>query len=159
MLEVSITATNLDDLDERMRRAISRKMTQLTDLLYDKVIENLSGRVLQQKSGELIETVRKQRDRMSGGVINASVFMSPESPKAWALEVGGKGYYPIVPTKASILKFYWEKVGQIVYLHSVNHPPSRAFGYLRLAAEEVEPLIPEKFSDLVQLMIAGEGEE
>lgn len=159
MLEVSLTAVGLDDLDERMKRAISRKMTQLTDLLYDKVIENLSGKILQQKSGELISSIHKDRERMSGGVITGRVYVEPESPKAWALEVGGKGMYPIVPTKASVLRFYWEKLGQIVYLHSVNHPPSQAFGYLRYAAEEVEVLIPERFSDLIAMVIAGEGEE
>lgn len=159
MLEISLQATHLDDLDERMKRAISRKMTQLTNLMYQKVIDNLSGKILQTKSGQLVGSVYKQRDRMSGGVITGHVGIEPETPKAWALEKGGRDFYPITPKSASVLKFYWDKVGETVYLHYVNHPPSRQFGYLSDALEEMRPEVPSRFSDLVAMINAGEGEE
>jgi hypothetical protein len=132
-------------------------MTQLTDIMYEKVIENLSGKILQSKSGELVSSIHKERTRLSEGVITGTVFVSPESPKAWALEKGGSGSYPII-AKNQALKFFWDKVGQVVFFPSVNHPASKEFGYLRRALEEMEPEVPERFSDIVALIISGEGE-
>jgi hypothetical protein len=157
MLEISLQSTGLDDLDIKMRRAISKKMTQLTDIMYEKVIENLSGKILQSKSGELVSSIHKERTRLSEGVITGRVFVSPESPKAWALEKGGSSSYPIF-AKNETLKFFWDKMGQVVYFPSVNHPASKEFGYLRHALEEMEPLVPERFSDIVSLIINNEGD-
>lgn len=158
MLEVSFETTNLTDLDVKMRRAISRKMTELTILLYEKVQENLAGKILQTKSGQLLSSVEYERERMTEGVITGSVFINPETPKAFALEFGGKGNYPIVPTKSSVLRFI-SKGGATVFASSVDHPPSRKFGYLQHALEEIELRIPERFSDLIWLIEAGEGED
>ena len=159
MLEIGLETTNINDLDVRIRRAISRKMTDLTRLMYDKVLENLSGKLLNKRSGQLISSIEYDRERISEGVIEGSVYVNPETPKAWALEKGGEREYPILPTKASVLAFYWEKAGQKVFLAGVTHPPSREFGYLRHALDDIEEMIPDRFSDLIWLIESGEGDE
>jgi hypothetical protein len=46
---------------------------------------------------------------------------------------GGRGVYPIVPRRASRLRFYWVKAGGVVYLKRVRHPGSPAQEYLTKA--------------------------
>ena len=140
--------SKLDTLDERIKVAVVEKLTSLTQIMYNKVRENLSGFVLNKVSGQLYDSVR-QEVSSSGESDFGTVFMEPASPKAWALEKGGNGYYPIVPTKASLLRFFSKQEGQIVFRKEVNHPPSKAFGYLRLAFEEMQELVPEGFEQAI----------
>lgn len=155
MLEISFVGnTRLDSLGRRLRVATEKKMTQLTDMLYDKVIENLSGKILQRKSGELASSIRKELD-FSADVMIGTVYVEPATAKAEALEYGGKEYYPIVATKASVLHFF-TKSGQEVFAKSVRHPPSKEFAYLRHALWDVEELVPEGFREYIQAALAGE---
>lgn len=155
MLEVSFDFDErLDGLDEAIFGAVAKKMIALTQELYEKVVENLSGKILQQKSGELVGSVRQSVD-VAADPMTGSVYMEPASPKAWALERGGEREYLIVPTKANILRFYWDKVGQTVFFPSVNHPPSREFAYLRTALEELRPRFAEGVQEVIQDVIDG----
>jgi hypothetical protein len=44
---------------------------------------------------------------------------------------GGKGKYPITPRrKGGLLRFWWARVGSIVYARRVMHPGSRSNPYL-----------------------------
>jgi len=44
---------------------------------------------------------------------------------------GGRGKYPIRPRRpGGRLRFWWAKMGQIVYLRRVNHPGSRSNPFL-----------------------------
>jgi hypothetical protein len=156
MLEISLQASGveLEGLDERLKEAVAAKLTELTRLAYAKVVENLSGRILQKRSGQLLGSVREEV-YIGTDVMTGSVYMENAGPKAYALEKGGERSYPIFPTKASVLRFYWDKVGRVVYFHEVNHPPSREFAYLRTAAEEVEALVPEGFRSAIDTVLIG----
>jgi|HubBroStandDraft_2_1064218.scaffolds.fasta_scaffold178658_2 hypothetical protein len=138
----------LEGLDEEIKTAVAAKLNQLTYSLYSKVMENVEGRILQKRSGDLASSIRMEVDTSSNPMVG-TVFPEPADAKAWALERGGDRDYPIVPTKGSVLAFYWEKEGRFAFLPSVNHPPSRAFRYLGLALDEIEPTISSEFLEAI----------
>jgi hypothetical protein len=154
MLNIEFTVpSNLAYLDERLKTAIAAKLTELTTLLFDKVQENLNGKILQKKTGQLSDSMRKNVDT-STEVMVGVVFPDPASPKAWALEKGGIGYYPITPSKASVLSWIG-KSGARVFAASVNHPPSKAFHYMEDALEEMRELVPAGFEEAIQSVLDG----
>ena len=154
MLEVHLEGvTRIDAIGRKLKAATAKKMTELTEMLYEKVVENLSGKVLEKQTGALLASVHKSVS-ISDDEYEGMVFVSPETTKAWVLEKGGSGYYPIVPVKASVL--HWiSKSGEEMFAKSVSHPPSKEFAYLRLALEEMEALVPEGFRDAIQLSFEG----
>jgi hypothetical protein len=155
MLEVTFEHdTKLDGLDEAIQNAVIKKMTALTQELYEKVMENVSGQILQQKTGELAGSIRQMLDAVADPM-EGSVYVEPASPKAWALEKGGEREYMILPSKGTMLKFYWDKIGQIAFLPSVNHPPSREFAFLRTALEAMRPRFAEGFKEIIDDVMSG----
>lgn len=155
MLEISLEGTTrLDSIGRRLRVATERKMIELTAIMYEKVIENLSGKILQKRSGQLASSIRMEND-VNGDFYVGSVYPSPADDKAYVLEKGGKGYYPIpTSSKGQILHFF-TKTGEEVFTKSVNHPPSREFAYMRTALEEVMPMVPKGFHDYIQGVLDG----
>jgi hypothetical protein len=143
----------LDNLDEKIKAAVAKKLIELVDVAYGKVYENLSGKVLQKKSGQLLGSLRRSVSLNNNENVG-QIFLDDDTPKALALEKGGERYYPIVATKASILSFI-SKSGERVFAHSVNHPPSKAFGYFRLAGEEMVDLVPAGFKEAIDEAISG----
>jgi hypothetical protein len=141
----------LDGLEDKIREAIATKLTALTQLMHDKVIENVSGKILQRKTGELAGSIQQRIDSSAEPMIG-EVFVEPASPKAWALERGGEESYPIVPVRATVLSWIG-KDGAKVFARSVNHPPSKEFAYLRLALEDMEALVPEGFQQALQSVL------
>jgi len=155
-LTVGIFGTDrFDSLGRRLRVATEKQAIKSTDLLYDKVQENLSGRILQKRTGDLAASIHKLYDNTGDGYIG-EVYVDPADDKAKALEYGGKGYYTIVPSKGEFLKFYWEKMGSVVFARSVNHPPSKAYHYLALALEDLRDTIPQGFREAIQTTLDGE---
>lgn len=154
MIEVELTYNdNLMNMDERLKLAIAAKLTQLTRMLYEKVIDNLSGKILQKQSGELMSSIKQSTD-IVGDHMTGRVFVDPPSAKAYALEFGGKSFYPIDPVKARVL--HWiSKEGESVFRMHVDHPPSKEFAYLRTALEEMKELVPEGFNDAITSVFAG----
>jgi hypothetical protein len=154
MLEIRLEGfTKLDSLGRRLKAATERKMEQLTNLMYEKVMENVSGKILQKQSGALAASIRMETD-VRGDQYFGSVFVESPNEKAYALEKGGKAYYPIFPVKAELLRFV-TKSGETVFAKFVNHPPSQEFAYLRTAAEEMVPIIPEGFREYIQAVLDG----
>ena len=145
----------LADLDERIKAALALKLTELTKIMHDKVVANVSGAILQKQSGQLAESIRSVVET-GGDVMVGSVFPDPASPKAWALEKGGRAFYPIVPTKASVLSWV-NKGGDKVFARSVSHPPSKEFRYLGAAFDEMAELVPAGFSAAIQGVLDGAG--
>ena len=156
MLEVALEGTTrLDSIGRRLREATAKKMEELTNALYEKVIENIEGKILQSRTGELAKSVYKDVE-ITGDEYFGRVYISPVTDKAWVLEKGGQDYYPIVATKAQMLHFF-TKSGEEIFTKSVNHPPSRAFGYMQRALEELVPAIPLGFQEYIQAALDGEG--
>jgi hypothetical protein len=154
MLEISLEGTTrIDSIGRHLRVATEKKMIELTDLMYEKVMENVSGKILNKQTGQLAGSIHKE-NASAGDFYLGSVYVSPVTDKAWVLEKGGKGYYPITATKASVLHFF-SKSGEEVFTKSVNHPPSKEFAYLRRALEEMEDVVPRGFRDYIQTVLDG----
>ena len=154
MLEVRLEGVpRIDAIGRKLRVLTFRKLNQLTDMLEQKVIENLSGKILNKQSGALLESVKKQVTQ-HGDVMTGTVYISPETTKAWVLEKGGEGYYPISPVKGEALRWV-SKEGETVYAKHVFHPPSKEFAYLRTAIEEMAPLVPQEYAEAIEAMLSG----
>ena len=152
-IDFTYEGTNLADLDERLKSAVEEKLGYLTNMLYDKVQENLSGKVLQKVSGQLAGSIRQEIE-IGADVSVGSVFPDPATPKAWALEKGGEKAYIIVPTKSNVLKFFMNN--DVVFASQVVHPPSREFRYLGEALDEMTEVVPIQFNEAIQAVLNGE---
>ena len=138
----------LDEVSPALRERMGREIVSVGEILYAKVMENVSGKILQTKTGQLAGSIVMETDVASDPM---SVFVGPvpETPKAFALEFGGKGSYEILPTKSRLLHFF-SKSGDEVFTSHVNHPPSKAFRYLREALDELRPTIEGTFLEAVE---------
>lgn len=136
-LEIKLTGdwTKVAGWEASGHKAVELTVHKFEELLKLKVLENLNGKILQKVSGELIGSVHSSVEG-NENTLTASVFIEPETPKAWALERGGKGDYTITP-KGRILAFLIE--GKQVFARSVLHPPMKEYAYLREALREVGP--------------------
>ena len=123
-------------LPEEIRDVMREKIIDQTLKLYNKVRENLGGRILQIKSGQLLDSV-EVRTGQRGRDYVGEVYIDPVTPKAQALEYGGKDFYAIYATEKPNLVFWWEREARWFVGPMVNHPPSKEFAYLRTALEEV----------------------
>lgn len=128
----------LDGIDKRYDALMKERFAEVADMLQQKVIDNIMYAKFKNPTGALAGTIQKDVDTGSSPM-SVIVGPVPESPKAWALEYGGKGSYAIFPTKAAVLRFYWEKVGAVVFRPYVQHPPMMEYRYLRDALAEAEP--------------------
>jgi hypothetical protein len=143
MLSIQITPSpgfgeKIYGLSARIRTKWNQKLEQTAELLHEKVLENLSGKILGVRSGQLRDSI--QKDVYSSGYdFIAFVGPVPATPKAFALEYGGKGDYliPVGPKG-----FLANREGDFFTKHSVDHPPSKEYAYLRMALEEVEIGLP-----------------
>ena len=154
MLEITFTYDGkLDDMEHTLWGAVAAKVEQLTNLMRDKVVENVSGKILQKQSGQLADSIQV-RFEYGETFVRGSVFPEPASPKAWALEKGGEEFYSIVPVKARLLSWV-NKGGDKVFAKQVNHPPSKAFRYLGEAFDEVKAVALDELAAVVQATLDG----
>jgi hypothetical protein len=129
--------------------ALSAKMESATDLLVDAIQVNLSGNVLQVRTGKLLSTVRKGPIEVSGGVIEGTVVAGgSDAPYGIMQELGGTRPYDIYPVNKKVLAFLAD--GKQIFTAYVNHPPLVKKGFVELAVAELEPEIIEGFREVVE---------
>lgn len=154
MVEINLSAefrfAEWRRLPEEIRDVMREKIIDQTFAVYKKVIENVEGKILQQKSGQLAQSIKIKTGQQGNDYVG-EVYVDPATPKAYALEYGGKDYYAIYPVNKTWLHFFWEKIGMWVYLDYVNHPPSKEYAYLRQALEEVN--LEEGFTTILDTAI------
>lgn len=154
MLEVKLEGVpRIDAIGRKLRVLTFRKLNELTDVLQQKVVDNVSGKILNKQSGALAESIKKFTSQ-HGDVMQGSVFVSPENTKAWVLEKGGEGYYSIDPVKGEALKWI-SKEGETVFAKHVFHPPSKEFAYLRSAIEEMQSIVPSVYQEAIEALLHG----
>lgn len=92
-------------------------------MMADRVKGNLSGAVLQTKTGKLLSTVMQEPAQISGDIITGAVTAGGEAaPYGIYFEKGGTGYYDIVPVNARVLAFMG--AGKTIFAKMVHHPPT-----------------------------------
>lgn len=143
---------NLETLPRRLHEAVKSKLESEIALLRTKVEENLSGKVLNSKTGALLSSLVSGVEQL-GSLLIGFVAVESSDPKveayAMAHEYGGKGYYEIVPVHKAILRFE-TKGGNIVFAPYVYHPPAAERSYLRSALHEMQSEIEAGLSQAIQ---------
>ena len=138
-LKIGFDYPKFDGLPEELHDAIAEKLIDQTYSLYQKVMRNVEGAVLNRKTGQLAESIEIHVTTSTEPMVGW-VGPVPASPKAWALEVGGKGSYIIPIGKVGVLA---NKETGFFSRRDVLHPPMRARHYLELALEELN--VEEEF--------------
>jgi len=104
------------------------------------VIENITGKVLQSRSGDLLRKLGPGPEVYASGYdFIAFVGPRPAGPKEYALEFGGKGAY-VIPV--GLKGFLANEEDDFFSKADVVHPPSKEYRYLREARDEVEEFLP-----------------
>ncbi|HXP29714.1 MAG TPA: hypothetical protein VN832_01400 [Stellaceae bacterium] len=132
--------TRLGSFPERLQRRLSGVMTRLGVDLGDAVAENLSGRVLQRRSGKLAQAQNVRLDEGAEGLMLSLGFDNATVPYGAIQEFGGTTRAHLIAAKqAKALAF--SLGGQLVFAKRVNHPGSRipAHSFLRSALAELAP--------------------
>lgn len=117
---------------------IAGRMDFVLNSFAERVKGNLSGGVLQTRSGALLGSVRKEPAQVSGDeVVGAVTAGGDEAPYGIYFEEGGTSEYEIVPINARVLA--WMGEGRMMFAKRVIHPPTPHlpwFGIERQTAEE-----------------------
>jgi hypothetical protein len=137
--------TKIGQLPAHLQEMVLLKMQEAVDLLYAKVLANLSGDVLHVKTGDLVSRLMKGVEQQ-GSLIIGFVEIEPKDIKAFVQEYGGKGSYLIEPVKAQVLRFI-SKGGETVFAKSVLHPPLPERSYLRSALKDLYPVLLAKLNE------------
>jgi phage gpG-like protein len=144
MIDVSVNgldtlAARFAALPRTLAARLAEEVERLGGVLRDRVERNLSGQVLQQKSGRLAGSIAVAVERSGAG---ASATVSSDAPYAAIHEYGGTiPARTILPQSARALAFPWR--GQQRFFKRVTLPavavPERSF--MRSALAETEPEI------------------
>ncbi len=143
-------ADRLGSLPDRLRAALAKKIdTQAQTLVAQVVGVNLSGGVLNARSGRLRDSIEMEATGQ-GAEIGAEIFSGGDVPYAAIQEFGGKtAAHEILPDKAKVLAFVAN--GKQVFARRIQHPgsiiPSRS--YLRSALDDQGDAIVEDLTGVV----------
>ena len=125
-LEILVDVDQAKSFIEERRNSlvdlISERMDLVNKMFADEVRGNLSGGVLQSRSGKLLNTVMQTPAQVSGEEVYGSVQAGgEEAPYGIYFEEGGTHAYEIVPVNARVLAFV--SGGQQIFARMVHHPP------------------------------------
>lgn len=153
LVDTEIIAT-FDRLTVELRAAVEAKLATLVELVRAKVEENLSGAVLQTKSGALLGALQSGVNSLSGSTVVGFVEIEPGSkPEVYGKvhEYGGKDWYEIVPVNKKALAF--ETNGKKIITDYVFHPPAKKRSFMRSALREMMPTIVAEMEETIASLI------
>jgi phage gpG-like protein len=132
----------LTGMSPTLRMVLRQRLYDLALIFQFRVQMKLSGDVLKVRSGRLRASIYNRL--VDDGTRIMAHIGSAGVPYARIHEYGGvTSPHVIVPRLASVLAFYWNRVGRMVFFRSVNHPgshmPERS--YLRSTLAEMAPEI------------------
>lgn len=142
-------------LPDRVRAALAEKVDALAQGLFAQVVGvNLSGGVLNARSGALRDSIRRESS-LQDARIGAAIFSNGDVPYAAIQEFGGKtAAHEILPDKARFLAFAAN--GKQAFARLVQHPGSEipARSYLRSALEQQADDIAQNLTKTVLAIAA-----
>lgn len=148
VLDVESAEEYTQDFADSLEEALFVKLGQLNEQTADLIRANLSGEVLNVKSGILLGTVLARGPFHTSEVIDALVTAGgDEAPYGIVHEEGGAGYYIIMPVNRMALMF--EMNGKNVFAMRVNHPPAVARHWFSGATDQMEPIIAEGLQETI----------
>jgi phage gpG-like protein len=155
MLQISLEgqealSDRLAGLPDRVRLALAEKVDAQAQSLFEQVVgANLSGGVLNARSGALRDSIQLEMSQQDGS-IGADIFANGDAPYAAIQEFGGKtAAHEILSDKAKVLAFVMN--GALAFARRIQHPgsqiPSRS--YLRSALDEQSDDIRRVLTDVM----------
>lgn len=148
MISVTVDARNVILRFERMpvalRTELRGEIVSLTQQLAARVRENLSGRVLNKRTGALYNAIRSEMVE-NVGTVYGRVYVDPSSPAARYAAAHEFGVttspHVILPVGAAALHFFID--GHEVFARRVNHPGSKIpeRSYMRSALDDMRDQI------------------
>lgn len=146
--EITVALPDFGPLTERIRMNLRSASVTLTRRLAQKVRENLSGGVLNARTGRLRASIKSElietTDSVGGRVSTRGV------PYARIHEYGGKTRpHEIAARNSASLAFVWK--GEMRFFKKVNHPGSRIpeRSYMRSALADMQAEINEAYEAVI----------
>jgi phage gpG-like protein len=146
-------AGRLEAMPRRLASALAQEASRLGEELRAAVERNLSGGVLQQRSGRLASSIAMSV-ALSGGAVRAT--LGSDVPYAAIHEYGGViPAHQILPKSARALAFPWQGRGRL--FRRVEMPPVRMpeRSFLRSALAEMEPEIRAAMADAASRAVSA----
>jgi hypothetical protein len=127
MLQYSVDASSVIEylvaIDERIKASLIKRIDLVTEVLVDRLHGNLTGLVLQERTGRLFRSVQRTPASFDGTyLLGATVTAATEDASYGAIfETGGTHAFNIIPTDSRVLMFMME--GKAIFATRVVHPP------------------------------------
>lgn len=138
-------AARFDAMPRALAASLAAEAARLGEELRDAVERNLSGAVLQRRSGRLARSIAVSAEPSGGRV---AVSLAGDAPYAGVQEYGGTiPPREILPRSARALAFRWQ--GRLRFFARVELPPVRVpeRSFLRSALDEMAPEIRAALTD------------
>lgn len=139
IIDASAAIENVETLMDEIEVALYNRSQMLNHMFAEKVRANLTGGVLQEKSGKLLGTVMEHGPYATGTDIQTTVDAGgEEAPYGIVHEKGGERYYMIYPVDRKALAF--EMNGKLCFFAAVNHPPAERRPWFEPVEDEMRAL-------------------
>lgn len=140
MSNTQITVTTDPPMSELLRRA-AQSQKNANDKL-GAIISRQSVRFVRfaqsgapKRTGQYAANIRSRPLTVSDGA--GFEVLSPAPLGKWIQQ--GTRPHPIVARRVKFLRFYWPKVGRVVYFRSVNHPGTKPNPFMAVAYKQWLP--------------------
>lgn len=125
-IELIVNADQVQAYADSRRQALidvlAGRIDATNDAFATRVKGNLSGAVLQTRTGKLLGSVMQEPSQLDGDTLIGAVTAGGElAPYGIYFEEGGTGYYEIRALNARVLAFM--SGGKMLFAKIVNHPP------------------------------------
>lgn len=110
-----------EDTRDRLSDVIGNRIDVMNSMIAERIRANLTGQVLNARSGNLLRTVDWQASSKSGNIVSGAVSAGgTAAPYGIYFEKGGLGPYIIEAKDGGALSFMYE--GQRIFRKIVIHP-------------------------------------
>lgn len=146
---------NLTSMDAKFQEALKEKFVYAVNLMQDRLVENVTGRILNKRTGALLAKIEASKElKITSKQLYAFVGVKDAGKKEKTLEFGGRKAYAIFPVRARALRWIDEAGVKQFRAYVLHHPPLKAFGYLRDVEEEIGPILMYELEDMLKKPIA-----
>jgi hypothetical protein len=128
-------------LPARIHLAVLRVMTKLGLQLHAAVVENLSGKVLNRRTGKLASSQNLQTVDTAAQITSSVGFNQATVPYGKPHEYGVPHSWIIEPVRAKALRFKPSGGGKFIFAKRVVHPPLKERSFLRSALKDLAPRV------------------
>ena len=134
---------------QRIEKNLADSLTFISGAVADRIRQNLSGGVLNIRSGSLFGSVKRSGPDADGSALEAGVTAGGDgAPYGIYFEKGGLGSYTITAKNAKVLAFMGGG-GAMVFAKSVIHPAIPLRPWFQPAVDAIAPTIPGELQEAI----------